>query len=466
MPDKKAEKVKETPEEERKRKNREKSKKAREKNKLRAKESNIDPSKYTRICAEKCNDGKPLQLSSFPKDVTKKLFHGYTCKDCKNKNAKEKAEKDEKFLEGKHLNEIMKECVGPCGQSKPLTEFNSSKGTGQLGFANVCKECRELDRREHLNTEKQTEGTKYCNACFEYHDVSEFYGNVYSEKDGLQSVCKKWGILRGKKSNSTPSGYSRVLMQDVKKRCGKDAKVERGITNEINKNFILTLFKRQKEKCCLTGIYLTHTCMTDRTPGDCHIINPFNMSIDRIDSSKGYTKDNVRLVGAVINAIKWTLDDDMLRKMCLKITYHAQYLKFFRNNQSKQNQFIIRDKDSLKFFALKRLDETKPNAEKRKLDVDIYESDLVNKFKEQNGLCALSGIKLTYDFKNKNKFTDISIDRINSKKGYSTNNVQLVCGIVNKLKLDLPNDKFVSYCKSIYYGMITNEVKKVKAFRY
>ncbi len=38
-------------------------------------------------------------------------------------------------------------------------------------------------------------------------------------------------------------------------------------------------------------------------------INDYNLSIDRKDFSKGYTIDNIQLVGAIINIMKNDLDE-------------------------------------------------------------------------------------------------------------------------------------------------------------
>lgn len=41
-------------------------------------------------------------------------------------------------------------------------------------------------------------------------------------------------------------------------------------------------------------------------------------------------------------------------------------------------------------------------------------------------------------------------NRIDSTKGYTKDNTQLVCDIVNRMKLDLPMNEFVTLCKIIY----------------
>lgn len=44
--------------------------------------------------------------------------------------------------------------------------------------------------------------------------------------------------------------------------------------------------------------------------------NRMNISIDRIDSNFGYTKDNIQLVGAIINKMKTDVPDTDFINMC------------------------------------------------------------------------------------------------------------------------------------------------------
>lgn len=66
---------------------------------------------------------------------------------------------------------------------------------------------------------------------------------------------------------------------------------------------------------------------------------------------------------------------------------------------------------------------------------------LVSMYKEQKGKCAVSGLPMTWEievFKKANadnrRGTNISIDRINSSKGYEPKNIRLVCEKVNQIK--------------------------------
>lgn len=74
---------------------------------------------------------------------------------------------------------------------------------------------------------------------------------------------------------------------------------------------------------------------------------------------------------------------------------------------------------------------------------------LLKLYYKQDGKCALSGVKMTTIANSGKIYTNVSIDRINSSKGYEPDNIQLVCSLVNLMKHDLTNVGFVSWCRSI-----------------
>lgn len=68
-------------------------------------------------------------------------------------------------------------------------------------------------------------------------------------------------------------------------------------------------------------------------------------------------------------------------------------------------------------------------------------------FQNQDGKCALSGIPIRIS-RRKTEST-ASLDRIDSSKGYVKGNVQWVHKLVNRMKSDIDQDEFISFCKLI-----------------
>jgi hypothetical protein len=97
----------------------------------------------------------------------------------------------------------------------------------------------------------------------------------------------------------------------------------------------------------------------------------------------------------------------------------------------------------------------KGNAKKRGIVVNITYDDIIKKYDNQNGNCALTGYKMTHRRQELGKkrsdryLYNISIDRIDSQKSYDCENIQLVCSIVNTIKWDLPQTEFIKICTKI-----------------
>jgi len=118
-----------------------------------------------------------------------------------------------------------------------------------------------------------------------------------SEFDFKCSLCKE---CRGK-------GYLSEWIANIKNRVKA-----KGWDFEIDAAFIQELFSKQSGKCALTKIPFTFNFEKCKTVKK----DPFSPSIDRIDSAKGYTKDNVRLVCMVVNLALNEFGDDTFSKMC------------------------------------------------------------------------------------------------------------------------------------------------------
>lgn len=96
-------------------------------------------------------------------------------------------------------------------------------------------------------------------------------------------------------------------------------------------------------------------------------------------------------------------------------------------------------------------------ARNRNLPVEISMEDALNLFYSQNGKCAISGVEilLTKSYGNGSEQT-ASLDRIDSSKGYTKDNIQWVHKRVNIMKMDMTDKEFIHWCKLIYLNDINN----------
>jgi len=69
----------------------------------------------------------------------------------------------------------------------------------------------------------------------------------------------------------------------------------------------------------------------------------------------------------------------------------------------------------------------------------ILNTARIGLWKSQQGKCAITKMPMTHEFKN---LRSISVDRIDSAKGYIVGNIQLVCQWVNLAKGSHSDDEF------------------------
>jgi hypothetical protein len=89
-------------------------------------------------------------------------------------------------------------------------------------------------------------------------------------------------------------------------------------------------------------------------------------------------------------------------------------------------------------------------AKKRDLEFNITLPQIWNLFLKQQRRCALSNVELFTDANSLNKEATASIDRIDSDKGYTSNNIQWVHKDLNRCKWDFSEEEFLGWVKKIY----------------
>lgn len=97
----------------------------------------------------------------------------------------------------------------------------------------------------------------------------------------------------------------------------------------------------------------------------------------------------------------------------------------------------------------------KAGATQRKYSFTITIEEAWNLYKSQKGTCALSGFPIVLDVSlgslNKNGYqkSTASLDRIDSKRGYVTGNIQWVHKDLNRLKSNWPEEYFFQMCEAV-----------------
>lgn len=144
---------------------------------------------------------------------------------------------------------------------------------------------------------------KVCFKCKEKSSYEFFFKHKLTQ-DGYHSWCKKCcteaNIKSRNKQNATIEGRARVFLLNAKKASEK-RKNEFALTIKD----IVDFWNDQKQICAYTGRQMTL------------LPNQLNtVSIERIDSSIGYTKDNTILVCQAINRMKSDFGYDDFYELC------------------------------------------------------------------------------------------------------------------------------------------------------
>ncbi len=89
------------------------------------------------------------------------------------------------------------------------------------------------------------------------------------------------------------------------------------------------------------------------------------------------------------------------------------------------------------------------NAKARNIKFNVTLKYIWDLFVSQKRLCALSGLALEFATRAGKYDGTVSLDRINSNRGYVKGNVQWVHKDVNYMKQDLDEQSFIQYCFAI-----------------
>lgn len=185
-----------------------------------------------------------------------------------------------------------------CGQIKVIEDFYKNLIYPD-GFSHQCKSCTKLSaklwNKNHKYDPDPLIVTKQCFNCEQEKPVNDFYRDR-RKKDGYSTYCKPCYKLIFRKNT----------LENRLKRWRLTAKYRKLL-------FSLSISDLEKipQVCHYTGVELT---LEDGQPN--------TISLDRIDSSKGYTPDNVVFCCGFVNIMKTDLSLEQFVFACRMVVEH------------------------------------------------------------------------------------------------------------------------------------------------
>lgn len=322
----------------------------------------------------------------------------------------------------KSLRYIM-ESSNPCGCDKRNEKIQST--------VRLIKETKNL---EILSSPNEWRG---CDSCIV--EVKCFCGNVFkSLVRNIKHHTNSCGCLVYQYDSGNMSYQWKGVgeLSSHKFQSIKVGATKRKIEFDISISDAWHQFIFQDRKCALSGIELkfnkTHLNRSDTTA-----------SLDRIDSTRGYTKENIQWIHKTINKMKMGLDINRFLYLCRLVVNPI--------HNTVPNLSIYEKSHSHNYKGLGNINNTIfksicRGAYERNLTFDITIRDMWDKYVSQNGYCSLTGLPIEFKY----KANTASLDRIDSRIGYTLNNIQWVhCDINTKLKQTLTETELNHWCHLI-----------------
>lgn len=244
--------------------------------------------------------------------------------------------------------------------------------------------------------------------------------------------CKKGNHDQNKNNNSSWSGYEDIS-GTFWGSISSGART-RNIPFNINIKQAWDLFISQNKKCAISGQDLCMYPVKNKTA-----------SLDRINSNDSYNINNIQWIHKHINIMKYNFTEKYFFSLCSLIANPLPICEKFFNHYHLSISYT-----GLTYNKWYRINQV---AKRRNIPIKITIKEAELLYIKQNGLCAITHLPILFD---KGDIT-ASLDRIDSSKEYTIENVQWVHKDINKMKLDFPQEYLINTCK-----MITSYQNSVK----
>ena len=305
-----------------------------------------------------------------------------------------------------------------CSNDKPETCFYFYKSKNR--FSSWCKECFSAKRKKRY---QQNSAAEKINAA-----INRKINKKYYEEYNKNYAIKNRETIR----NNQRKRYKENPAKTTK------YKKEYYIKNREYLLFLKAKTRARKHSrdfnIELSDIILTSNCPVLLTTYDLTGKNRWlSPSLDRIDNSKGYLKNNVMVISYRANSLKKDGTIEEFKKI----------LSFLKLPEIQPIQYSA-DK-SYKQKARRLLNMAKTSAKTRGINYSLTKSDkdiLCNRIPLK---CPILGIDITVG--NKRNNNSLSIDRIDNNKGYELDNLMFCSYRANSLKSNGSIEEFEALVK-------------------
>ena len=351
------------------------------------------------------------------------------------KEAIKKTEKISGMLVGEYINSNTKTTF-QCPQCNNL--FQRLPSDVWFRKLILCFQCspsgsRKLTQEQANFRDKKVGFTRLekYKGCNKYHE----YTCPYCNKVMLARPDRIWDGSQKSCRCRYVTGYE--LIQDREwKGIQRNAKRRKLLFN-IEAKQAWEKFEEQNGKCSLSNEQLTFNKYDKGKK--CY---QSNASLDRIDSNLGYNIDNVWWIHTTLNKIKTNYNLYYFLELCNLVCNPLQHNKSSSEIIIKQHHYSFKGVGNLfkSYFC-----SIKHSAKNRNIVFDVKIDKLWDLFVKQQGYCSITGLLLTLKY----KLSSASLDRINSSKNYTLNNIQWVHKDVNRMKWTLSQNELLQWCNKV-----------------
>jgi len=144
--------------------------------------------------------------------------------------------------------------------------------------------------------------------------VEKFASWDYNRIKSKLTPAKKAAIRKKAREShrakkALPENFGKLEYTALKARVAAKAKEGRKLGFNLTPEYIQKVFDDCEGKCSITKIPFNMELGKGKKR------NPFRPSVDRIDSNKGYVKNNIQIVLTIVNTMKMDYNDDVLHQV-------------------------------------------------------------------------------------------------------------------------------------------------------